>query len=146
MTKKELAETNFINGCNCAQAVLSAFSKEIGLSEEACRKLASSFGGGMGRMRLTCGAFTAMLMVVGLKKGYSDISDYEAKSSHYKLVQELAAEFIKSHGSLSCRELLGGNADSSSTPTPRTAEFYETRPCKKIIGETAESLEKILFS
>lgn len=145
MTKREIAEKHFLSGCNCAQAVLSAFSKEIGLSEEECKKLASSFGGGMGRMRLVCGAFTAMLMVSGLLAGYSDTSDSEAKTAHYKLVQELACEFKKLHGTLICNELLGGNADTSFTPTPRTEDFYKTRPCKKIIGDCAEIIEKRLL-
>ena len=30
MTKAELAKQNFLNGCNCAQAVLLAFSDETG--------------------------------------------------------------------------------------------------------------------
>ena len=146
MTKREIAESNFLSGYNCAQAVLSAFSFEVGLSEETCIKLASSFGGGMGRMRLTCGAFSAMLMVAGLLSGYDDTADIEAKAAHYKLVQTLAQEFKKRHGTLSCNELLGGNADSSFTPTERTEEFYKTRPCLKIIGDCAEIIEQLIIN
>ena len=142
MSKREIAEGLFEQGYNCAQALLCAFSKEVGLSEDTCKKLASSFGGGMGRMRLTCGAFSATLMVAGLLSGYTDTSDYEVKLAHYKLVRELAEEFKALHKTLSCNELLGGNADTSYVPTPRTKEFYETRPCKKIIGDCAEIIEK----
>ena len=141
-SKRELAEGLFESGCNCSQAVLCAFSKEIGLDEETCKKLASSFGGGMGRMRLTCGAFLATLMIAGILSGYSDICDYEAKCAHYKLVQDLAEEFKAMHKTLSCNALLGGNADTSYKPTPRSDDFYENRPCKKIIGDCAEMIEK----
>ena len=142
MSKRETAERLFESGYNCAQAVLCAFAKEVGLSEDTCKKLASSFGGGMGRMRLTCGAFSATLMVAGLLSGYTDTGDYETKCAHYKLVQELAEEFKALHKTLSCNELLGGNADASYRPTPRSDEFYKTRPCKKIIGDCAEIIEK----
>ena len=41
--------------------------------------ISSSFGGGMGRMRETCGAVSAMFMVAGALKGYTDISTDERK-------------------------------------------------------------------
>ena len=41
----------FCKGYNCAQAVTVAFCDVTGLSEEFSARLASSFGGGMGRMR-----------------------------------------------------------------------------------------------
>ena len=145
MTKRETAEKYFLEGCNCAQAVLCTFSNETGIDVEKCKRLASSFGGGMGRMRLTCGAFSAALMVAGILFGYDDTENDEAKAAHYRLVQELASEFKSAHVSLSCNDLLGGNADTSFIPTPRTEEFYGSRPCKKIIGDCAEMIEKRLM-
>ena len=41
------AEQRFRNGCNCAQAVLLAFSDRTGLDEAAAMRIASGFGGGM---------------------------------------------------------------------------------------------------
>ena len=41
----------FLKGYNCAQAVAVAFSDVTGLDEAFSAKMASSFGGGMGRMR-----------------------------------------------------------------------------------------------
>ena len=140
--KRELAEGLFESGHNCAQAVLCAFSEEVGLTDETCRKLASSFGGGMGRMRLVCGAFSAMLMVAGLLSGYTETGDYERKAAHYKLVQDLSKEFRSIHKTHCCNELLGGSADNSYKPTARSDEFYRIRPCKKIIGDCAEIIEK----
>ena len=66
MTHRALAEQNFENGYNCAQAVLLAFSDLTGLEEKAALSLASSFGGGMGRLREVCGAVSGMFMVAGL--------------------------------------------------------------------------------
>ena len=66
MTRGERAQQNFENGCNCAQAVLLAFSDLTGLDEKTAMKLAASFGGGMGRMREVCGAVSGMFMALGL--------------------------------------------------------------------------------
>ena len=62
----EAARTLFLEGCSCAQAVLAAFAPEVGLSQEQALRLASSFGGGMGGLRETCGAVSGMLLAVGL--------------------------------------------------------------------------------
>lgn len=72
MDHRELAAELFLSDCNCAQAVLEAFSDVTGLEKGFAAKLASSFGGGMGRMREVCGAVSGMLMVAGLLYGYDD--------------------------------------------------------------------------
>ena len=51
MDHRELAAELFLSDCNCAQAVLEAFSDVTGLEKSFAAKLASSFGGGMGRIR-----------------------------------------------------------------------------------------------
>ena len=53
-----MAEANFKEGYNCSQAVFAAFSKEVGLPRQTALQLASGFGGGIGRMREVCGAFS----------------------------------------------------------------------------------------
>ena len=61
----------FLGGYNCAQSVVVAFSDLTGLDESFSAKMASSFGGGMGRMREVCGAVSGMLMVAGILYGWS---------------------------------------------------------------------------
>ena len=45
MDHRELAAELFLSDCNCAQAVLEAFSDVTGLEKSFAAKLASSFGG-----------------------------------------------------------------------------------------------------
>ena len=66
MNHSELAKKNFESGCNCAQAVLLAFSDVTGLDEATAMKLAASFGGGMGKLREVCGALTGAFMSTGM--------------------------------------------------------------------------------
>ena len=59
----------FKSGCNCSQAVFLAFADRYGIDDDTALKLASSFGGGMGRSREVCGALSGALMVNGMETG-----------------------------------------------------------------------------
>jgi C_GCAxxG_C_C family probable redox protein len=130
----------FLNGYNCAQAVAVAFSDLTGLDEQLSARLASSFGGGMGRMREVCGAVSGMLMVAGVLYGYDTPGDDAVKMAHYTLVQNLAGEFREKNGSIICREILK-NPPSDPAPSPRTAEYYASRPCARMVYTAANILE-----
>ena len=147
----EKAKSLFESGYNCCQAVLCAYSDELGLDEKTAIKIASSFGGGMGRMREVCGAVSGMFMVSGLRDGYTDIDGekaHQAKMAHYERIQELAKKFISENGSIICRELLGLDPKKSSldigTPEPekRSKEYYKKRPCAELVAMAASFLEK----
>lgn len=144
MTKRELAGKYFLAGYNCAQAVLCAFCDELCLTREQAAAMASPFGGGMGRMREVCGACSAVFLALGILYGYDKPGDEEAKAALYGRVQTLGSVCRSLHGSLICRELLGGHADTSATPTKRDAAFYEQRPCLSLVEDMAEALEQYL--
>ena len=145
MTKAELARSYFEEGYNCCQAVALAFKEEIGIEKEMLAKMASSFGGGFGRLREVCGAFSGISLVVGALCGYGDaISD--KKAEHYALIRELAEEFKSVNGgSIICRELLDGTEKlSAQNPAVRTEEYKHKRPCYEIVANSADILEKKL--
>lgn len=143
MEHKALAEEFFRAGYNCAQAVVVAFHDTLGISERQAARLSSSFGGGMGRMRETCGAVSGMLLVAGLLYGYDVPGDDESKKRHYQLVQALAGKFREKEHSIICRELLH-NPPSDPNPTPRTQEFYKTRPCARLVAQAADILDEYI--
>jgi C_GCAxxG_C_C family probable redox protein len=105
--------------------------------------MASSFGGGMGRMREVCGAVSGMLMVAGLLYGYDTPGDDVSKKKHYTLVQTLSGKFREEVGSIVCREILK-NPPSDPNPTPRTAEFYKIRPCARMVSLAARILDEYI--
>jgi C_GCAxxG_C_C family probable redox protein len=133
----------FLSGYNCSQAVVVAFSDLTGLDTQLSAKLASSFGGGMGRMREVCGAVSGMLMVAGLLYGYETPGDDVSKKAHYTRVQYLAGKFREEVGSIVCREILK-NPPSDPAPTPRTAEFYAQRPCVRMVMTAARILDEYI--
>ena len=133
----------FLNGYNCAQAIAVAFSDITGLDNHFSARMASSFGGGMGRMREVCGAVSGMLMVAGLLYGYDTPGDDVNKKAHYTLVQELAGKFLEQTGSIICREILK-NPPSDPAPSPRTAEYYAQRPCARMVFTAAQILDEYI--
>ena len=134
----------FLSGSNCAQAVLLAFQDLTGLDPHLAARLSSPFGGGMGRQREVCGAVSGMLMVAGILYGYEDPGENDAnKKAHYAMVQDLCARFRQEAGSIICRELLG-NPPSDPAPTPRTAEYYASRPCARMVMLAARILDEYI--
>ena len=133
----------FLSGYNCAQAVAVAFTDVTGLTEAQAAKMASAFGGGMGRMREVCGAVSGMLMVLSYVSGYDTPGDDVSKKRLYGQVQELAAAFRAENGSIICREILK-NPPSDPTPSPRTAEYYKSRPCALMVKTAAELLDEFI--
>lgn len=147
MTRREIAENNFVQGYSCAQSVVLAFSDITGFGGEQALRLCSSFGGGMGRLREVCGAVSGMFIVEGLLEGYDYPDKPDAKqqkTAHYARIQELAQRFKQINGSIVCREILGARATTSPVPDDRTPEYYKTRPCAKMCGDAAEVLETFL--
>lgn len=133
----------FCQGYNCAQSVAVAFCDRTGLTAEEAARLSSAFGGGMGRLRETCGAVSGMMLVLGLLYGYSEAGNDAIKGAYYADVQRLAGEFRAQAGSIVCREILH-NPPSDPTPTPRTAEFYKTRPCARLACLAGEILDRYI--
>ena len=145
MTHAEKARNYFLDGYNCSQAVFLAFSDLTGMDEKTALLISSSFGGGMGRLREVCGAVSGMFMTAGILYGYTDPKAGNEKVEHYKRIQELAAAFKKRNGSIVCRDILGKIAeDKSFIPSERTAEYYKTRPCAKMVEDASEVLDEYI--
>ena len=135
------AVENFMSGYGCCQSVVAAFADLYGLDDTLAKKIAAGFGGGVGRMRMMCGAVSGIVMLVGLDCGQTEGSDREGKSACYKVVQELLAQSKEENGSLICAEILGikgyEKAHSNYVASARTAEYYKTRPCAAKVESAA---------
>lgn len=130
MTSRELFE----QGWNCAQAVFLSHAAEFGLAPDLARRLAAPLGGGLGGLRRTCGAVTALGLLAGLRHGAYDPNDIEAKTAFYALIQKLDAEFADEFGTSQCARLLAeAGCEASQTPSARGAEYYAARPCARCI-------------
>ena len=143
MNHVERAVDLFVEGYNCAQAVAAAFGDLTGLDEKTAAKMASCFGGGMGRMREVCGAVSGMLLVAGVLYGYNDPKATTEKRELYAQVQAMAGQFRQELGSIVCRDLLK-NPPSDPNPTPRTEQFYKDRPCARMVATAARIMDEFI--
>ena len=143
MNHVERAVELFVEGYNCAQAVAAAFGDLTGLDEKTAAKMASCFGGGMGRMREVCGAVSGMLLAAGILYGYDDPKATTEKRELYAQVQAMAGQFRQELGSIVCRDLLK-NPPSDPNPTPRTEQFYKDRPCARMVAPAARILDAFI--
>jgi C_GCAxxG_C_C family probable redox protein len=136
-SRAQKAQDLFKQGFNCSQAVFASCADLYGIhDEQLALRLAASFGGGTGRMRMTCGAANGMFMLAGLHNGSATPHDSEGKMANYAFVQQLAGEFKAKYGSLVCAELLGlAPKPQDPKPEERTPQYYEKRPCAEMIAE-----------
>lgn len=144
------AVDNFMQGYGCCQSVVAAFADLYNLDDTMAKRIAAGFGGGVGRMRMMCGAVSGIVILAGLDRGQTDGADRKGKSMCYKVVQELLDEFKVQNGSVVCAELLGLNghekAQSSYVASPRTAEYYKTRPCAAKVESAARIFAEYLMN
>lgn len=144
-TKEELDERVdkatqlFEAGFNCSQSVAAAFADLHGLDEAMALRVSASFGGGIGRMRETCGAACALFILAGLDTSAINAEDQNAKTANYRLVHDLADQFVAQNGSLCCAELLGlkpmVQKDSESNELSNVK--LEKRTCAEIVKSAA---------
>ncbi len=139
------AKEFFEHGYNCTQSVAAAFSDLLPVDFETLLKLASPFGGGMGRLREVCGAVSGMFLVLGFLEGYDNGTDDKKKKELYTSVQKLANSFKEENTSFICRELLGLSANNDSpSPEKRTPDYYKKRPCAELCESAANILQAYL--
>lgn len=138
----------FMQGYGCSQAVVAAFADMYGLDDIMAKRISAGFGGGVGRMRMMCGAASALVILAGLEKGQTEGNDREGKAECYKLVQELMAKFKERNGSLICAELLKMNGckvvTDTNIPDERNAEYYKKRPCVRKVESAAKVFSEYL--
>lgn len=146
MDRVAKSEELFKSGYNCSQSVIGAVCEDLGLDFGTAVKISEGFGGGMGRMRLTCGAVSAMVMAVGMLMSRGD-TDGDTRAQVYAKVHELADEFKEQAGSITCSELLGLSEKTDYNPTPdaRTQKYYQKRPCVECVKDCVRIIETQLL-
>ncbi len=144
MTRQEKALTLFDNSFNCSQSVFASFADKVNLNEDICLRIATPFGGGMGRNQLTCGAVTGALMVLGNYYGKGKKDDENGKIESYQKVNEFFKMFREKHGHLSCLHLLEGlnfdNPDEMDQIKQR--DMFNTH-CRQFVSDAVKITEII---
>ena len=143
--RAERAKAFFNEGYNCAQSVAMAYADIANLDEKMVATITASFGGGMGRLREVCGAVSGMAFVASFLSPCPTADNAEAKKANYALVQLFAEQFRQQNGNIVCRSLLGlDRPKDEPTPSPRTTEYYQKRPCAEYVYDATLIVGKYL--
>jgi C_GCAxxG_C_C family probable redox protein len=134
----------FNRGYNCAQALLASFGVDLGLNRDMALKIASPFGGGIGRMGEACGAVTGGLMIIGLKYGITE-PGFEKKMKTYEVVSTFIEQFKNRNKSRSifCSELISFRMNQGKTLKQEEKDIIQTK-CPRFVQDAAEIIEEIL--
>lgn len=108
MDRKELAVNLHRQNFNCAQSVACAYCNVLGYDPETVFRMAEAFGAGMGTFS-TCGAVTAMAMVIGMKESDGNLDNPTTKRRCYDLIKQATDKFLEMNGSTLCCDLKGMN-------------------------------------
>ncbi|MDA3927576.1 MAG: C-GCAxxG-C-C family protein [Prolixibacteraceae bacterium] len=130
----------FDEGYACSQSILLSFSSYFNLDERTAKLISSTFGGGMGRLRQTCGAVTGGFMVLGMAFGNEDPKDMETKLNGYKKVRELNKLVVDIHTTSNCKELLVKHATEAQVEERKHHKII----CRKVVADTAGLVFDIL--
>ena len=143
--RDEVAVVKFLDGYNCAQAVLYSFCDDLKLDKDMALRLACGFGAGMGRKEEVCGAVSGGIMALGMKYGRGENEEQSLTEQTYQKARKLMERFAEKHGSYICRILLGG---CELTDLEGQKEFKEkdlyNRVCKQCVASVVQIVEEIV--
>ncbi|MFX1571608.1 MAG: C-GCAxxG-C-C family protein [Promethearchaeota archaeon] len=144
MSKVEKVISSFRGDFNCAQSILSSFATQYGLDKDTALRLATGFGGGMGRLQNTCGAVSGAFMVIGLRYGMGINDDTETREKTYQVIRDFSNRFQEIHGSLICKELLGCDINTIEGKEYYDQNDFFEKKCLQYVKDSALILEEIL--
>jgi C_GCAxxG_C_C family probable redox protein len=145
MNPSDRAVEYFKQGYNCAQATAAAFADGIGLDEKTVMRLMAGFGAGMGGLRGTCGAVSAMVFIAGAVAGPYPPKDTATKKALYDRVKSMVHRFEERHETTNCADLLRSAAClPAPNPSERTDDYYAKRPCARYLATAADIIAETL--
>ena len=143
MTKQETIDKSqalFDEGYACSQAVLLTFASQFDLDEKTAKLIASTFGGGMGRLREKCGAVTGGFMVLGLKYGNENPKDMETKLVAYRKVRDLNHLVEEIHGTTNCGAILKKFAKEADIAERKHHKII----CRRVVGDVTDQVYDLI--
>lgn len=84
----------FLSGYNCSQAVFCALADIYHIPDDQAKRLAASFGGGVGRLREMCGACLGMTMLEGLQSAQRAARMRRANRPTIKMCKHWCSVFV----------------------------------------------------
>lgn len=131
----ELAKCYSEEGFLCSESVLLAVSDCLAIKSDLIPKIATGFGGGVGRCGFVCGAVSGGVIALGLKFGRNEPVKQD-KLPHW-FAQELVKRFIHEFGRVNCRELTDCDLTTEAGHLKYRKEKVWTVKCRRYIEGAA---------
>lgn len=140
----QIAVERFSSGLNCAESALIGVTEALGIESDCVPRIATPFGGGMGRYGEVCGALTGALMAMGLKLGRQGDDDTAARDRAYPKAVRLMRAFEIEFGSVECRALTGCDMLTPEGAKRFREENMHSDLCTKFVAFAAEEAYRII--
>lgn len=146
MTSDHVSESSdlYARGCNCSQAVFTAFARDNGIDPALAMKIATGLGAGFGRTGNMCGVVSGAILAIGLIHGMSSPEEAAAKEKCYALDQEFIQQFIAKYGSIQCPDLLGYNMAIPAQQEEARKKGVANKICPDLVRGAVKILEEVL--
>jgi len=129
----------FNGGYSCAESVATAVGSVFVPGQTCLPKVATCFGGGLGRRGETCGALVGALLAASLVKGRDPGEGDEAKKRAYAYSERIVEEFREEFDCLNCRELIGVDlSDPAGLKTFAERDLHHTH-CVNYVAAAARA-------
>lgn len=146
MSEAKKAQKEFNAGLNCSQSIIAQYAEHYQLDVATACKLATGFGGGMGRMGNTCGALTGAYLVLGLEYGSDSAQQKDKKDQTYDKIQTFTDEFKQRNGACNCRELLGCDISTAEGYQQAKDQGLTKSRCPGFVQDAVEILDDMIKS
>ncbi|MBS7637226.1 C_GCAxxG_C_C family protein [Candidatus Bathyarchaeota archaeon] len=136
----ERAVSRFREGYLCSESILLTFAEAFGIKCWQIPKIATGFGGGIGRAGCVCGALTGAIMALGLKYGRRTLNETEAYEKCLKKSLELYKKFEEEFGSVFCRDLTQCNLTTTEGRQKFKEQQIRETKCTKYVETSMRAL------
>jgi len=144
MNRSEIASEYMKKGYNCAQSIIKAYANEVGMKEEDAVRMASSLGGGVGRNGQICGAVSGAALIIGMKFGTTDPTNFQAKEEAYNKTNELLEKFSAENKSVLCKELIPYDMKNPEDLKKAREAGVFTKQCPLYVSSAGRIMESII--
>lgn len=118
----------------------------LNIGNKGILKSATGFGGGIGNMGATCGAFAGGVIVLGTLYGRASLEHFKEKENTYLYCSKWYKIFVNHFKSCNCRDILGADISDTKTRNKYWGEKANREKCAKlVVGEAAKMLLELII-
>lgn len=136
----EKAVSRFMEGYLCSESILKTFAEAQKIECEHIPKIATGFGGGIGRNGSVCGALTGAVMAISLKYGRNTPDETKNYEKCMDKVQQLLKSFEETFGSILCHKLTNCNLATAEGRQKFKEKQIREKKCARYVEKAMKTL------